>query len=763
MNVEYTGWLLDVYTDRKEGGIVLWFLGDQGERLFLRQPFPVVMYAAGDFSRLRALWHYLEKQPMQVSLERTERRSLFDPDMLTVMKIQVKKAFEQPRLFARIKQYFPELDYYDADIPIFPRFSAKYNVFPLTRCRVVTGTNGWIQEITPLGSRWDLDSEPPPLRILTIEPDIDPSHAQPAKLEIRYGRYHCRWEMKPEKPLLLCLESILRRYDPDLILTNWGDTWLISRLLEYSRQLNIPLSLNRDPDCEVIYKAQRSYYTYGTVVHRGQQIHLIGRWHIDALNAMMFGDYGLEGVFELARVSALPVQVAARNSPGSGITAMQNITALRKEILVPYHKQQTERYKTAFDLIGIDKGGLVYQPLIGLFPDVAEIDFISMYPSIMRRHNISPETVGNQHLNAQFVRDLGLFVNQDQPGLVPETLAPLLDKRITLKQRLLELHPWDCRYKPYKAQSAALKWLLVVCFGYTGYKNAKFGKIEAHEAITAYAREVLLRAKEAAEVLGFTVLHMYVDGLWIQKPGACNVADFQPVLDEILERTGLPIALDGIYKWVAFLPSRQDNRVPVANRYFGVFQNGEIKIRGIEARREDTPQFIVQTQMEILKLLSKAPTADSLPSLLPDITQLLRRRLDEIQKGSLNIEQFLVRQKLSQALNEYRVPSPAARAAKQLEAEGKLIHIGQHVRLLYVRGEQRVIAWDLSLPPDPATLDVIRYKRDLLRAASTLLGPLGVNEDTLRNWLFSNASYAAPPGILPKTNPNCRYFDVSSG
>ena len=47
--------------------------------------------------------------------------------------------------------------------------------------------------------------------------------------------------------------------------------------------------------------------------------------------------------------------------------------------------------------------------------------------------------------------------------------------------------------------ASAEKWLLVTCFGYLGYKNARFGRIEAHEAVTAYGREALLRAKEAAE------------------------------------------------------------------------------------------------------------------------------------------------------------------------------------------------------------------------------------------------------------------------
>ncbi len=100
----------------------------------------------------------------------------------------------------------------------------------------------------------------------------------------------------------------------------------------------------------------------------------------------------------------------------------------------------------------------------------------------------------------------------DELGLIPQTLAPLLEKRFHLKSQLLTLSKYDCRYKNYKAQAAAHKWLLVTCFGYLGYKNARFGKIEAHEAVTAYGREAALRAKEAAEDMGFRVLHLYVDG-----------------------------------------------------------------------------------------------------------------------------------------------------------------------------------------------------------------------------------------------------------
>jgi DNA polymerase-2 len=333
--------------------------------------------------------------------------------------------------------------------------------------------------------------------------------------------------------------------------------------------------------------------------------------------------------------------------------------------------------------------------------------------------------------------------------LVPDTLQPLLEKRIKLKQALAGMSPKDIRYRPYKAQSSAHKWLLVTCFGYLGYKNARFGRIEAHEAVTAYGREALLRAKEAAEDLGFQVLHMYVDGLWVQKVGASQVSDFQPLLEEILDRTGLPTSLEGIYRWIAFLSSRPDPRVPVANRYFGLFQNGEWKVRGIEVRRDDTSRWVRNIQLEMLDVLADAQDAGKLVELLPRMHWLLQSRLSALRQGKVSLEELLVSQKISRTLEEYKVPSPAARAAAQLAKIGKHLIPGQRVRFLYTRGKPGVFAWDLPERPDPGMVDTDRYAELLCRAAFTILQPLGVEEQTLRWWMFSNAGYGAPPGTLP--------------
>jgi DNA polymerase-2 len=387
---------------------------------------------------------------------------------------------------------------------------------------------------------------------------------------------------------------------------------------------------------------------------------------------------------------------------------------------------------------------------VGLHRWVGSIDFVSMYPSIMVRGNISPET--RPHDPSQE----GL----DPPGLIPQTLGPLLDKRVMLKRRLGELPPWHPQHSADQARSSAHKWLLVTCFGYLGYKNARFGRIEAHEAVTAGGREALLRAKEAAEDAGFTVLHLYVDALWVQKPGARRPEDFKSLLDDISARTGLPIALDGVYRWVAFLPSRVDDRAPVANRYFGVFQDGSIKIRGIECRRRDTPTFIADVQIELLKWLAQAKDADELPSYLPGALKLLRLRLSELRRGRVPPEKLLVGQALSRKVEEYTSPSPAARAAAQLQAAGKEAAAGQRIRFLWLRGLPDVHAWDCDQPVNPQRLDLARYRELTMRAAETVFQPLGLELATLRQLIDGGAVALslALPSLLGFSKYACGAF-----
>lgn len=282
------------------------------------------------------------------------------------------------------------------------------------------------------------------------------------------------------------------------------------------------------------------------------------------------------------------------------------------------------------------------------------------------------------------VPEAGYRLCRRREGLVPRTLRPILVLRENLKARAKEVGPEDARQ--YKARQNALKWMLVTCFGYLGYKNARFGRIEAHEAVTAYGRDKLLTGKEICEAAGYRVLHGLTDCLWIKKPGV-NAKELEELCRKISGATGVKLAIEGVYRWIVFLASRQDPKRPVATRYFGVFEDGSLKVRGLICRRRDTPRFVRRAQEALLELLATAADAADLARLRPElegIAEDFRRRLRE---GDMAPQDLVITRVLSQPVEEYRVDTATALAARQLQAAG--IHLVPGEKVRYVQLERK--------------------------------------------------------------------------
>jgi len=444
---------------------------------------------------------------------------------------------------------------------------------------------------------------------------------------------------------------------------------------------------------------------------------------------------------------------------------MEIAAAHRRGVLVPWHKQEPEAWKSGNDLVRTDKGGMVFQPVLGLHENVAEIDFVSMYPSIMARFNVSPETVNCHCCSDNQVPEIGYPVCQERRGLVSETVDPLINKRVEYKKRIREMEESLLR-EVYRRRQSAHKWLLVTCFGYLGYKNARFGRIEAHESVTAYGRECLLRAKEIAEKRGFRVLHANVDSLWVQKrgttkkgtqthPGKIGKEECDALLAEITRETQIPIALEGIYHWVAFLPSRQDERMSVPNRYIGVFDNEEIKMRGIETRRRDTPLLIVNAQMEMLKVLATAKSRQELSRLVEPVIQLACAYTDALRSGQVPYQDLVITKRLSRDPMEYSKDTLLSIAAKELIGSGIELSPGESIQ--YIITEEHADAkCDRARPfiyyRGQEPYDAEKYIELLLRAVETVLIPLGVDGSQIAEWVKEGTGESERAQLhLPKT------------
>jgi len=729
--------------------MTVWFIDNNGGSHALQDHFTPSFYVRGPQEELRAVCQMLRATRAPIDLRRTERIDLFLDHEVEVLEIGVREPILFPNLFRQVANFRPDLTYYNTDIPLPQRYVLERQVFPLAYCSV-EHEEGRILSIQAVDSPWDTEYRLPPMRVITLRLEGElqnPARGHRGDLLVEVDGKEIAFNRRRSRELVLGVRHILEQYDPDLLVSAYGDNYILPRLLELSQHYGIPLPLNRDPHQQVGHKPARSYFTYGRVMYMGEQHLLFGRWHLDRQNAFLANDYGIDGTLEIARISGLPVQTVNRVSTGTGISAMQVATALRRGVLVPWQKRQPESLKSGVDLLVADKGGLAYLPIMGLHEHVAELDFTAMYPSIMVHFNISPETVGVNCCEGEAIPELGVRVCRHRQGLVPETLAPLLEKRNKYKALIRQLPEEDPRKEVFRRRYSAHKWLLVTCFGYLGYKNARFGRIEAHEAVNAYGREVLLQAKELVEARGFRILYMYVDGLWIHKPNASGRPDYESLLAEIHAQTGLSINLEGVYRWLAFLPSRTEPRISAANRYFGAYEDGSIKVRGIEYRRRDTPNFIKESQMGMISILAEGRNTEEFRNLVPEAITYARERLQILRAGEVPLKELLVSHRMSRQLEDYAVRTVAVRAATELSRTGVALSPGQSVHFLYTPGSERVRAWERI--EDATPYDKEAYTELFLRAMENILMPVGVSRQMLETWLLGNAGYWGPPGTLP--------------
>jgi len=287
----------------------------------------------------------------------------------------------------------------------------------------------------------------------------------------------------------------------------------------------------------------------------------------------------------------------------------------------------------------------------------------------------------------------------------------------------------------YDRRQNALKWILVTCFGYLGYKNARFGRVDAHIAVCAIARNVLLKAMRVAEDHGFEVVHGIVDSLWVRKEGASQ-RELADLCKEISRETNAPISVSGRYKWIVFLPSRTHPGVPVLNRYYGVLEEGGIKVRGIEARRRDTPQFIRNAQMDMIKTLSKASDASEFREKISESLEVLRRYANKLVNHDVPLDQLIITNQLSKRADRYSNKVLQAIAAQQLMKEGIEVSAGQTVRYIITdaddrRPDRKVKAAELTT--EDTRYDIKKYLDLLLAAASNILSPFGYSDRKLRD------------------------------
>ncbi len=614
------------------------------------------------------------------------------------------------------------------------RFSTRYLFERGVFCHAKVSWDG--TRFTTDDNQWAVDYEPLDVVIVpfTIHQDTNIRGSAFSKpiVSITVGREHI--EAENETDTILSAVKRVKEIDPDIITTINGDSLLFPLLYHRAALcgLSDQINLGREKHTAHLQPVRQatSYFSYGRIVYRPAFYTLLGRLHLDLGQSFLYGESGLHGILDVARCSNIPMQLLSRLGPGTAISQIEMNTALHNGYLIPWKKTAPENWKDAEELLRADRGGLVLEPLVGLHEDVVELDYASLYPHIMLQYNISPETLLCTCCPDSSLRvpQLGYHICMKQTGLLPQVLKPILSRRFCFKARAKN-REYD--YTVYQELQQAWKWVLVVCFGYTGYRNARYGRIECHESITAYSRDILLTALHIAERSGYAVLHGIIDSLWVKgSPGCLKPSRLARAIST---KTKIRMDVNGIYRWIVFLPSKITG-AGALTRYYGMFNDGVLKIRGIELRQHTTPRILKNLQHDILTVFKPAQNAAEFYGLIPEAITVLKTYIQRFSQGNIACDDCVFTTRVSRDVTKYKVNTFTKSAVLQLRDIGRRIEPGQSVQYVVTHASSKKYKLRVCISEkldDTIRVDHDFYRRQMLRCAESLLTPFGYTFKTL--------------------------------
>jgi DNA polymerase elongation subunit (family B) len=737
------GWILDVYPSEL-GHFAVWVITENGSRIRLTDSFTPKIYISAkteSLEKLAAQFSYVEEVISWDFVQRQTKPT--DPSFSRVLEVTLKDCRKSSSFTNKILKLGKYLQYnvFNCDLKPEQLYFYSHDFFPLALVEVELGKECLTYKM--LDSSENVDYNIPPLRIARIDVEVAKQGKIPKvndpidRISISQNQEVKIIDSGNEKDKLLNFVQTIKDFDPDIIITKGGDSYLFLYLIRRA-VLNAVLDkiiLGRD-NVPLTAKNVRgkTFFSYGRTFYRAPLRRLYGRIHVDERNTFILTECGLDGLFEIARTCMVSLHTAARSSIGSSMSSLEFYQAIKNGILIPRNKSIPEAFKSTLELLVGDRGGIVYEPEIGVHDDVGEIDFSSMYPTVMVNSNISAETVlckccPNSKLR---IPELNYNICEKRTGIVPNALKPIIKKRLlykNLKSKTTDTQMKDC----YDNRQTALKWILVTCFGYLGYRNARFGTVDGHIGVCAFGRDAFLTASRIAEEHGFRIVHGIVDSLWLKKKDATN-EEYQNLCSEISQETNIPISFEGRYNWIVFLASKMHPNVGVLNRYYGTMENGKIKARGLEVRRRDTPPFVKEAQTRMLEVLAEAKNSKEFIQKIPYAIRILKNHREKLLAGEISIRDLIITKHLSKDLHSYKHNVSQVIAARQLLKEGVEIAGGKNIKFLFTnaenkRYERRVIAEPLIEKNTES--DIKKYLLLLYTSAFTLFNPFGYSVKTI--------------------------------
>ena len=346
----------------------------------------------------------------------------------------------------------------------------------------------------------------------------------------------------------------------------------------------------------------------------------------------------LKLLFVIARISRLSVEDLSRVGVNQWIRGMLFYEHRKINALIPHTEEL--RYKGEASTSAVIKekkyrGGLVVEPTPGIHFNVSVVDFASLYPSIIKVHNLSYETVNCPHDSCsqdpdQKIADTPYWTCKEKKGITSLLIGSLRDLRVNYYKQLSKdktISPEERQL--YTVVSQAIKVILNASYGVMGAEIFPLYCLPVADATAAIGRNIITKTIEKCKESGIEVVYGDTDSLFLRDPSEGNVEEISKWAKT---NQGVDLELDKEYRYVVFNNLKKN--------YLGVLKDGTVDVKGLTGKKSHTPTFIRKTFYSLLDILGKVNTEKDFDTAREKIKDIIRESAKKLESDKYPLEEL---------------------------------------------------------------------------------------------------------------------------
>ena len=350
----------------------------------------------------------------------------------------------------------------------------------------------------------------------------------------------------------------------------------------------------------------------------------------------------------VARIGRLSVDDIARFGVNQWIRGILYYEHRQRNELIPSRSELEKKGTSSTTAIIKEKkyrGGEVVEPVPGIHFNVIVLDFASLYPSIIKVHNLSYETINCSHEDCREneVEGTTHWVCKHRKGLTSFLIGSLRDLRVNYYKNLAKdkTLPAEER-KLYNVVSQAIKVILNASYGVMGAAIFPLYCLPVADATAALGRTTINRTINKCKEIGIRVVYGDTDSIFLSNPDQKHI---EQLVQWARETLGVDLEIDKQYRYVVFSDLKKN--------YLGVLSDGNVDVKGLTGKKSHTPPFIRKAFYDIMEILGKINSEKDFESAKENIKNVIQENAKNLEAHKIPLEELSFNVTINKSLSTY--------------------------------------------------------------------------------------------------------------